>query len=416
MIIIFALVAQFRGDSLTSEEQETTIRVLKNYFKGYAFRDIYINRSSQANSYGGKSIDIFSRLDEIGENSYTNTFDFYKDIVTLVRSLHCAHTSFTMPCLSSLTYLLPVYFEIKQDSSGGPNRAFVRYLINNYDDYVSEEIIGKEVLHVNLDGNDAFTDASPTAEQAIKIWADEYEQISRNPYARWQYANSISFYQRGVQNNPLPKNESIWIQYKTDSGTSVAEIPFLIHSSSAVTDLAEQCTVNTAYGSKSEMHYNSKSNTSKISRSIAPKNITSPVNKKELAKKLKDLMKKNEKETLIKERDRIDPLWRERQKKIVEITKNSQKNTTIGRRTVDLDYGLDPIQKKRIETLKKLSLNAKLNRNSSLNGKFKGQHSKRINEEEINIESIGETSDGSLAAFHLPEYELGVIYITSFAP
>ncbi|KAA6397310.1 MAG: hypothetical protein EZS28_007166, partial [Streblomastix strix] len=41
---------------------------------------------------------------------------------------------------------------------------------------------------------------------------------------------------------------------------------------------------------------------------------------------------------------------------------------------------------------------------------------KRINEEEINIESIGETSDGSLAAFHLPEYELGVIYITSFAP
>ncbi|KAA6368943.1 MAG: hypothetical protein EZS28_035530, partial [Streblomastix strix] len=175
----------------------------------------------------------------------------------------------------------------------------------NIQQLMIKKLIGKEVLHVNLDGNDTFTNASPTTEQAIKIWADENEQISRNTYARWQYAQSISFYFRGVQNNPLPKNESIQIKYKTDSGTSVVDIPFLVHSSSAVTDLAEQCTVNTTYGTNAQMNYRSKSNTSKISRSIAPKNITSPVNKKELAKKLKDLMKKNEKETLIIERDRI---------------------------------------------------------------------------------------------------------------
>ncbi|KAA6394290.1 MAG: hypothetical protein EZS28_010186 [Streblomastix strix] len=179
----------------------------------------------------------------------------------------------------------------------------------NIQQLMIKKLIGKEVLHVNLDGNDTFIDASPTAEQVIQIWADENEQISRNPYARWQYANSGSFYYRDAWFYLLPESNTIQIKYKTDSGSSVAEIPFLVHSSSALTDFAEQCTVNTTYGSKSEMHYNSKSNTSKTSRSIAPKNITSPVNKKELAKKLKDLMKKNEKETLIKKRDKIDPLW-----------------------------------------------------------------------------------------------------------
>ncbi|KAA6395774.1 MAG: hypothetical protein EZS28_008706 [Streblomastix strix] len=397
-------------------EKETTIKVLKNYFDGYAFRDIYLNQSSQENSYGGKSIDIFSRLDDIGSSDYESTFDFYSDIVKLVSSLHCAHTSFVMPCMTPFEYLLPIYFEIEQDPSGGPNRAIVKSLIDNYTQFgISESLIGSEVLHVNLDGSSTFTDASPTAEQAIKIWADEYEQISRNPYARWQYSQSRSFYQRGVRYYPKPESNTIYIQYKTDSGTSVVDIPFLVYAHADVTDLEKLCQVNKAYNTKSETNYNSNQNTQNISRNKAPVNITSPNNNKQLAKRLKDLMKKNEKETLIKQKDRIDPLWRERQKKISEITKEFQlKNTSMGKRTVDLDYGLDTIQKRRIETLKKLSLNAKLNRKSSLNGKFKGNNSKRVNNVDIDVVFVSD--DASLVAFHLPEYELGVIYITTFAP
>lgn len=90
------------------------------------------------------------------------------------------------------------------------------------------------------------------------------------------------------------------------------DVPILVYAYEDVTDLEKFCNVNEAFGTKSKTHYNSKSNTSNISINKTPKNITAPINKKELAKRLKDLMKMNEKETLIKERDRIDLLWRER--------------------------------------------------------------------------------------------------------
>ncbi|KAA6387458.1 MAG: hypothetical protein EZS28_017018 [Streblomastix strix] len=64
-----------------------------------------------------------------------------------------------------------------RDPSVGPNRAIIRSLIDNYSDYVSEKIISKEVLHLNLDGNDIFTAVSSTAKQAIKIWTNEKKLI-----------------------------------------------------------------------------------------------------------------------------------------------------------------------------------------------------------------------------------------------
>ncbi|KAA6391623.1 MAG: hypothetical protein EZS28_012848, partial [Streblomastix strix] len=403
-----------RSITPSAEEKETTIKVLNNYFDGYAFRDIYLNQSSQANSYGGESIDIFTRLDEIGNTYYESTFDFYGNITKLVNSLHCSHTSFTMPCMTPFEYLLPIYFYFEQSSSGGQNRAYAQPLIDEYADYVLESIIGAEVLYVNLDGGQVDPKVSPTVEEAIKIWADEEEQISRNPYARWQKANSGSFYSRQASLYPLPKSESIKIRVRINEVEQDVDVPILVYAYEDVTDLEKFCNVNEAFGTKSKTHYNSKSNTSNISINKTPKNITAPINKKELAKRLKDLMKMNEKETLIKERDRIDLLWRERQKKIVEITKDSRKLTSFSNRTVDLDYGLDRIQKKRVETLKKLSHKAKFNHSYTLPDKFKRKDSKKDNEIESKI--VTGTSDGSLFAIHMPQYELGIIAITTFTP
>lgn len=98
---------------LAPEEQEITIKVLKNYFHGYAFRDLYLNLSSIENSYGGEPIDIFKRIDEIDSATYGSTYEFYGEISRLVNSLHCSHTFFAIPCMYAFDYYLPIYFYIE---------------------------------------------------------------------------------------------------------------------------------------------------------------------------------------------------------------------------------------------------------------------------------------------------------------
>ncbi|KAA6384999.1 MAG: hypothetical protein EZS28_019471, partial [Streblomastix strix] len=80
-----------RNIALEPNEATATVTELKKYFSSYAFRDINLNLPGPPIGYGGQSVHIFDRLDEIAESA-TNLFDFYQDITQLVNFLHCSHT------------------------------------------------------------------------------------------------------------------------------------------------------------------------------------------------------------------------------------------------------------------------------------------------------------------------------------
>lgn len=85
---------------------------MKAYLNSYTFKDTALYPNASGSGYDQPSIDIFDSLDEIGQTSFNNTFDFYERIMVLLNDLKDAHTYFIPPCIRKFSYVLPYFFNI----------------------------------------------------------------------------------------------------------------------------------------------------------------------------------------------------------------------------------------------------------------------------------------------------------------
>ncbi|KAA6354058.1 MAG: hypothetical protein EZS28_050415, partial [Streblomastix strix] len=177
---------------LTSTEKTTTISLLKTYISGYAFIDTSLNPDGGSIGYGAHSVDIMGGLDSIGANtSYTNTFDFYEDIMVLLYKLKDPHTEFHPPCLWNFQYFINANFYVYKNETD-----------NSY--YVIDHN-GLKVNKINLKGLPVYQSTGVdnqgtfSALEAISHFAQEEVHVSRNPVTRFNYAARGDFTSR----NPI---------------------------------------------------------------------------------------------------------------------------------------------------------------------------------------------------------------------
>ncbi|KAA6377452.1 MAG: hypothetical protein EZS28_027022, partial [Streblomastix strix] len=93
-----------RSVPLKSNEQSTTISLLKEYLNSYTFLDTSLNPPGSPIGYGKHAVNININLQKINNITYTNTFDFYESIMILLNNLKDPHTIFTPPCVSKVYY------------------------------------------------------------------------------------------------------------------------------------------------------------------------------------------------------------------------------------------------------------------------------------------------------------------------
>ncbi|KAA6394993.1 MAG: hypothetical protein EZS28_009482 [Streblomastix strix] len=161
-----------RSVKLKSNEQSITINLLKEYLNSYAFLDTSFNLIGSPIGNGKHAVNKNNSLHSISANtSYTNTFDFYEQIMILFINLKDPHTIFTPPCVSKVYNMFP-------------------QITVNQRTY-------------------------PTLE-AIARWADEEVSISRNPITRMNYALMDFNSQTGGQ-----KVNKLLIDLSADGGGQV---------------------------------------------------------------------------------------------------------------------------------------------------------------------------------------------------
>ncbi|KAA6399765.1 MAG: hypothetical protein EZS28_004714 [Streblomastix strix] len=172
-----------RNVPLKSNEQSTTISLLKEYLNSYAFLDTSLNPPGSPIGYGKHAVNINFNLDKINNITYTNIFDFYEDIMILINNLKDPHTILTPPCVSKVYYMFPqiTVNQSKTDYS-------LSFIINiNEQNYSLDKI---NILGQIFYDNNTYVDVEvtyPTLE-VIAICADEEVSISRNPITRMNYA------------------------------------------------------------------------------------------------------------------------------------------------------------------------------------------------------------------------------------
>ncbi|KAA6377285.1 MAG: hypothetical protein EZS28_027185 [Streblomastix strix] len=88
-----------RSVPLKSNEQSTTISLLKEYLNSYAFIDTSLNPLGAPIGYGKHAVNININLDKINNITYSNTFDFYESIMILLNNLKDPHILFIPSCV-----------------------------------------------------------------------------------------------------------------------------------------------------------------------------------------------------------------------------------------------------------------------------------------------------------------------------
>ncbi|KAA6395726.1 MAG: hypothetical protein EZS28_008747 [Streblomastix strix] len=176
-------INSLRSVPFKSNEQSTTFNLLQDYLNSIAFTDTSHNPSGSPIGYGKHAVNIFSGLEAINNITYTNTFDFYEDIMILLNNLKDPHTIFTPPCVSKVYYMFPqiTVNQSKTDYS-------LSFIINiNEQNYSLDKI---NILGQKFYDNNTYVDVEgtyPTLE-AIARGAKEEVSISRNPITRKNYA------------------------------------------------------------------------------------------------------------------------------------------------------------------------------------------------------------------------------------
>ncbi|KAA6390017.1 MAG: hypothetical protein EZS28_014455 [Streblomastix strix] len=371
---------------ITDQEKEVTIQQLKKYFGTYPFRDIILDPPSPPRGYGANPINFFKRLDDIASWSHTNTFDFYQNITQLVNELHCAHTVFEAPCFSHFKVKFPFQFNFEIDSEG-KHKVSAKYqdLDSPYDDFFSDDLYYGEITHMNLLGNDIrdsdgnLNEGSYPIEEAISIWADDNEQFSRNPYAREEVARVRSFYDRPLSRYLMPKNTNVTIEYLDWEEPTQTSVEYAVALDQNIDILDNVCQIDLQYRGSS-----SKQDNKVINKTIKKKELNkAPIDKKQQAKRLSEIMKKAEYEMYERMRDQMDPHWRETAQKINQMVQKHAKEIK----------------------------DSKMKGNET-SLEYKSNSQRNIND----IIVIQSTKDASVIGFFIQSLKLGIIRISTFAP
>ena len=94
-------------------ENKNTIPYLLEYLE--SSRDVMLNPPAPLTG----QCDIVGRLTAIDSaTSYTNGYDFHRDIAHVINRLQDGHTSYTIPCDGAFAFALPLAFQIDSTSDG----------------------------------------------------------------------------------------------------------------------------------------------------------------------------------------------------------------------------------------------------------------------------------------------------------
>ncbi|KAA6402212.1 MAG: hypothetical protein EZS28_002264 [Streblomastix strix] len=201
-----------RSIPLTFTEKNTTIDLIVNYLSGYSQLDTSLNPPGPSIGYGNHSVDIIGGLEEINSSTkYTNTFDFYEDIMVLLNKLKDPSTIFIPPCVQKFSYQVA---DTRMHKNASDNSYYVT--IDN-DQYVVKYINWKGLPIFKNDGNE-LNEGTQLPLDAILQFADEEVSISRNPIARLNRALQRNLVQRNAQFFKHPESENITIQVVQPSG------------------------------------------------------------------------------------------------------------------------------------------------------------------------------------------------------
>ncbi|KAA6396967.1 MAG: hypothetical protein EZS28_007501, partial [Streblomastix strix] len=233
-----------RSIPLTAPEKSTTIDLLKNYLSGYVFLDTSLNPSGAPIGYGKHDVDIMGSLDAIGSNeSYTNTFDFYEDIMVLLNKLKDPHTIFTPPCVSKFYYGYYYSIDVRRDSIDTPYYVMI-------DNHKAEKI--------NMNGLPVYSSGTTENEgtmdpiEAISRFAEEEVPISRNPSTRFNSAAGYDFRVRRASLYKHPEHGSISFSYKEGSNIRESTEQFHVRVAGNINQLKDECPIHSDHSTSAQ--------------------------------------------------------------------------------------------------------------------------------------------------------------------
>ncbi|KAA6393278.1 MAG: hypothetical protein EZS28_011193, partial [Streblomastix strix] len=234
-----------RSIPLTPIEKSTTIDLLKNYLSGYVFLDTSLNPPGAPIGYGKHDVDIIGGLNSISANtSYTNTFDFYEDIMVLLNKLKDPHTIFTPPCVSKFYYIYYYSIDVKRDSIDTPYYVMIGDL--------RADKVNMNGLHVYSSGT---TENEGTMDpiEAISLFAEKEVPITKNPTTRFNSAAGYDFGARSAIRYKHPEHESMYFSYKSGSNTPQVEGKFsVLVSGGDVNQLKDECPIHSDHSTTTQ--------------------------------------------------------------------------------------------------------------------------------------------------------------------
>ncbi|KAA6374055.1 MAG: hypothetical protein EZS28_030418 [Streblomastix strix] len=387
-------LACMRSIPLTQTEKTTTISLMKTYLSSYAFIDTSLNPDGGTIGYGAHSVDIMGGLDSIGANtSYTNTFDFYEDIMVLLYKLKDPHTEFEPPCVQNFWYYFNYNFFVDINETDGSY-----YVTDNQ---------GYQINKINLKGLPIYkspgvdNEGTFTALEAISQFAQEEVHVSRNPVARFTYASRSDFTRRYALYYKHPEYDVMY--YERENGQEVKNEAY-VYIQRDIKNLEDECPIHPDHikssneGRQNEIFINIKQNIKKIWLKIVNNNN-------------KMMNKKKENEIQIKRLEHIKQHMIRREEQQMKITKQLEKQFHIN----EQDFN-------KIEKNDKLW---KHNNQSKFTNADEDEDEDIIESQDIIsadgteyqvYDYMGTQNQVDVAAYRIPSRKVGIIYIATFYP
>lgn len=229
-------------------ENNSTVSTLLEWLESYASRDVMLNPPAPLTG----AVDIVARLEEIDANtSYTNGYDFHRDIAHAINRMQDGHTVYTMPCSKAFVIALPMVFDIEtiEDDfivnlrpNPTANYSLYNYWLDTYN-ISATDLSGFTVTHISIPG---LTDNSgEKPEVTLARFADHISLYLRGPAGRlsfllnaFQYGFSLKMYEpqgpvvvTGVTSSSETKTISLpWLGEKNFTGRNLEVVCPLVTS------------------------------------------------------------------------------------------------------------------------------------------------------------------------------------------
>ena len=223
-------------------ENNRTVSLLLEWLESYASTDVMLNPPAPLTG----AVDILEVLDNIdADTTYTNGYDFHRDIAHAINKMQDAHTIYQMPCGSAFRVALPIIFWINPTATGFAVTVHPNPLSNNalylaWTDSSKYNISDLTVRTITIPGLGAIEDERP--EMTLARFADSLSLFYRTPGSR--LSSFLKEIQYGVTLNLYEPKGNVVVTAETSGGENVTlSLPWLAVKSSefAGRDLEALC-------------------------------------------------------------------------------------------------------------------------------------------------------------------------------